>query len=146
MATVVLPALLSAAAWGAYPIFIDLAEQVEGGPTASLIMVTQAVGGLLLLPLLLRDPRLGTRPLGHADWWSITGLVALIAMLDVLWTVLYFLLVDQLGPVLTNLLAATAPVFSVLGGVVLLRERPNLRIVAGGMLAFGGVMLASICG
>jgi len=43
-------------------------------------------------------------------------------------SVCYYLLIDHLGAVLTTLIVASSPIFSIAGGVALLRERLGVKL------------------
>ena len=54
-------------------------------------------------------------------------LIVLAGLLEASVSVLFYLTIVALGPVLTMLIMATTPVFSIVFGVIFLRERPGLR-------------------
>ncbi len=48
-------------------------------------------------------------------------------VLNGLFAVLFYVLIDQIGPVLTTLIVGTSPIFAILGGMIFLRERVGVR-------------------
>jgi drug/metabolite transporter (DMT)-like permease len=50
--------------------------------------------------------------------------------------------VGELGAVLTNVAIATSPVFAIIGGMLLLRERLSLKLALAVTLTLFGVLLA----
>ena len=63
--------------------------------------------------------------------------------LEVVFSVLFYLVIDELGAVLAMLLAATAPMFGVVAGMVLLKERLSARLALAITLTIGGVFIAT---
>ena len=58
--------------------------------------------------------------------------------------VLFYVLIDQIGPVLTTLIVATSPIFAIVGGMVFLRERVGARLALGVAVTLAGVFLATL--
>ena len=57
---------------------------------------------------------------------------------------LYYVLIAQIGPVLTTLIIATAPVFAIAGGVLFLHERLGRRLALGAGVTLAGVLVATL--
>jgi len=109
------------------------------------MMVESQVIGMLALGgyLLWRRAPLFTRRLaGHARTHVVWLLVASGA-LEALYAVLFYLVIDQIGAVLAMLLSATAPVFGILAGMLLLKERLSGRLAMAVALTLGGVFIAT---
>jgi len=144
---VLVPALVATISWGAYPIFVEAAERAAGGPTVGMMLESQLLGAFFLVPFLTARRRLsrGWRPppgSGRRVVWFIVAM----GVLELTWGVFFFLLVEELGPVLTGILLTMAPVFAVLGGVVLFKERLSVLAWIGAALALVGVFVASVGG
>ena len=67
-------------------------------------------------------------------------------LLEAAVSVLFFLSIAALGPVLTMLIMATTPVFTIVFGVAFLRERVGLRLALAALVTVAGVMLAALDG
>ena len=94
-----------------------------------MMLLSQALGALMLGGvLLLRRTPLAARPLTPAARRRAIRLIVLAGLLEASVSVLFYLSIVALGPVLTMLIMATTPVFSIVFGVVFLRERPGLRL------------------
>jgi drug/metabolite transporter (DMT)-like permease len=76
----------------------------------------------------------------------VTWLIVLAGMLEAAVSVLFYLSIVALGPVLAMLIMATTPVFSIVFGVVLLRERPGLRLTLAAVVTVAGVLIATLDG
>jgi drug/metabolite transporter (DMT)-like permease len=144
-ATVVALSLVTAAAWGFGPVIIELAERSTGGATTTMMVLGEAFGVLLLAPFVLarRAPLLVVVLQGRERRRVVLLLVAAGA-LNALFAVLWYLLIEHIGPVLTTLIVATSPVFAILGGLVFLRERLSARLAVGAAVTLAGVFLASL--
>ena len=71
-------------------------------------------------------------------------LLVAAGVLNALFAVLFYVLIDQIGPVLTTLIFATSPIFAILGGMVFLRERVGVRLALGAAVTLAGVFLATL--
>ncbi len=142
-AAVVLPAVVAAAAWGLSPVLVQLAEEAYGGPSAFMMVESQLLGGVALGAWILwRRAPLWTRRLEGRAKRRVAWLLVASGALEVVFSVLFYLVIDELGAVLAMLLAATAPVFGVVAGVTLLKERLSARLVLAIALTIGGVLIA----
>ena len=56
---------------------------------------------------------------------------------------LFYLVIDQIGAVLAMLLSATAPVFGILAGMLLLKERLSARLALAVAITMTGVLIAT---
>jgi drug/metabolite transporter (DMT)-like permease len=140
-------ALLTAAGWGLGPIFIDLAATAYGRATATMMLLSQALGALMLGGvLLLRRAPLAARPLTPEARRRAIRLIVLAGLLEAAVSVLFYLCIVAIGPLLTMLIMATTPVFSIVLGVVLLRERPGLRLTLAAAVTVTGVLVATLDG
>lgn len=143
VAVVVLPAVLAAAAWGLSPVLVQLAEESYGAPSAFMMVESQLIGGLALGAWLLwRRAPLFTRRLEQRARRRVTGLLLASGALEVLYAVLFYLVIEHIGAVLAMLLGATAPVFGVIAGVTLLKERLSVRLGLAIALTIAGVAVA----
>ena len=66
------------------------------------------------------------------------------ACLNALFSVLFYVLIAEIGPVLTTLIIATSPIFAILGSMVFLRERLGARLAIGAAVTLAGVFLATL--
>jgi drug/metabolite transporter (DMT)-like permease len=141
---VVLLALVSAAGWGLGPVLIQLAQQSVGGTTVSMILIAQGLGFLLLLGFVAaRRAPLTARPLTALERRRMPRLVLFIGMFEGAYAIGYYLLVQNLGPVLAAMISATTPVWAIVWGGLLLRERIGLRLGVGIGVTLLGVFLAT---
>lgn len=69
-----------------------------------------------------------------------------LGLMELTWGVLFYFLVEELGPVLTGILTGIAPVFAVLGGVLIWKERLNALAWLDAGAALAGVFIASLGG
>jgi drug/metabolite transporter (DMT)-like permease len=140
-------ALLAAAGWGLGPIFIDLAAGAYGRTTATMMLLSQVLGAVMLGGvLLLRRTPLTPRPLSPPERRRAILLLVASGMLEAVVSVLFYLSIAAIGPVLTMLIMATTPVFSIVLGVALLRERPGLRLTLAAAVTVAGVLIATLDG
>jgi transporter family protein len=140
-------ALLAAAGWGLGPVFIDLAAGAYGRTTATMMLLSQALGAIMLGGvLLLRRTPLTPRPLSPPERRRAVVLLVVAGLLEACVSVLFYLSIEALGPVLTMLIMATTPVFSIVLGVVFLRERPGLRLTLAAAVTVAGVLIATLDG
>jgi len=140
-------AVVAAAGWGIGPVLVDLASRSYGKPTATMMLESQALGAVLLGALLLvrRTPPTTRRLEGPRRRRAVLLLVAAGA-LEAVVSVLFYLSIANIGPLLTMLIMATTPAFSIVFGVVLLHERPSLRIAFAAAVIVAGVLLAALDG
>jgi drug/metabolite transporter (DMT)-like permease len=144
---VLLPALLAAAAWGVYPVTVDAAEQAAGGPTTTMMIESQFLGAVFLIPLLIgRRARARRQPPPAPARRRVLWFLFFIGILETIWGVFFYFMVEHLGAVITGVIMATAPVFSILGGLVIWHERLGLKAGAGVVLAIAGVFIAALGG
>lgn len=140
-------AVLAAVAWGLGPVFVDLALASYGRATVTMMVMSQAVGMALLgLYLALRREPLSTRPLTAGERARAARLLIAAGVLEALVTVLFYLCIEALGPVLTMLIMATTPLFTMALGTTLLRERVGVRLLAAALVTMSGVALAVLDG
>lgn len=143
VAVVVLPAVLAAAMWGLSPVLVELAEEAYGAPSAFMMVESQLIGGIALGAWVLwRRAPLFTRRLDRPARRRVVWLLLASGALEVVFAVLFYAVIDELGAVLAMLLGATAPVFGVVAGVTLLKERLTARLVLAIALTIGGVFIA----
>jgi len=64
-------------------------------------------------------------------------------LLEAAVSVLFFLSIAAIGPMLTMLVMATRPIFTIVFGVVFLRERIGPRLALAAVVTVAGVMLAA---
>jgi len=135
---------VAAAGWGLGPVIIELAENANGGASAGMIVLSQGLGALLLggIVLVRRSPFL-TGPLG-ADRRRLLLLLLAAGALEAVFSVLYYLIIEAIGAVLTLLLTATSPLFAILGGAVFLKEHVGRRLVVAAAITIGGVVIATL--
>lgn len=138
--------LATAAAWGLGPVLIELANDANrenGGACVTMMLESEALGALLLgLVMLWRRSPLWTRRLGPAERRHVWTLLLVTAGLEAVFGLGFYVIIDRIGAVLTMVIIATSPIFSIAGGVFFLRERFSLRLGLAAALTLGGVLLA----
>ncbi len=140
-------AVLAAAGWGLGPIFIDLAAGAYGRPTATMMLLSQVLGALMLGGvLLLRRTPLMLGALTPPQRRRAVALLVVGGLLEAIVSVLFYLSIEAIGPLLTMLIMATTPVFSIVLGVVFLRERPGLYLTLAAVVTVAGVLIATLDG
>ena len=142
--TIIALSLLTAASWGLSPVLIQLAERANGGATASMVVLGEALGIVLLAPFAIA--RRGRLFVGdyRRRRRSILALLVAAGVLNAVFAVLYYVLIAQIGPVLTTLIIATAPVFAIAGGGLFLHERLGRRLALGAGVTLAGVIVATL--
>ena len=144
-AVVIVLALATSAGWGLSPVLIQLAENSVGGPTTTMMLESQSLGLLMLAALVLwRRPPLFTRPCPSGQRRRVLLLLLTAAVFEVAFSVVFYLLIQAIGAMLTVLVIATSPIFSILGGVVLLKERLGAKLVVAAAITLTGVFLVTI--
>ncbi len=140
-------AVVAAAGWGLGPVLIELASRSYGRPTATMMIESQVLGAVLLGALLLaRRAPLTTRRLEGPRRRRAVLLLLAAGALESGVSVLFYLSIANIGPLLTMLIMATTPVFSIVFSVVLLRERPSPRLAFAATVTLAGVLLATLDG
>ena len=143
--TVVALSLVTAAGWGFMPVMVQLAERSAGGASTTMIVLGEAFGVVLLAPFVLaRRSSLLTVSLRGRERRRVVALLVGAGVLNALFAVLFYVLIDEIGPVLTTLIIATSPIFAILGGMVFLRERLGARLALGAGVTLTGVLLATL--
>ena len=140
-------AVIAAAGWGLGPVFIDQAATAFGRATAGMMLLSQVLGAIMLGGvLLLRRTPLTAHPLTPVEHRRAIWLIVLAGLLEASVSVLFYLSIVVLGPVLTMLIMATTPVFSIVFGVIFLRERPGLLLSLAAGITVAGVLIAVLDG
>jgi drug/metabolite transporter (DMT)-like permease len=143
--TVAALSLLTAAGWGFGPVMIELAERSVGGASTTMIVLGQAFGVVLLSPVMLaRRAPLLISPLQGRDRRRVIVLLVGAGVLNALFSVLWYVLIHEIGPVLTTLITATSPIFAIVGGMVFLRERLGTKLALAAAVTLSGVFLATV--
>jgi transporter family protein len=141
--TVIVLSLVTAAGWGLGPILIDLANTAYGRVTATMMIESQLIGMLVLGALVVaRRVPLTPRRLSSPERRRVTRLIVLCGALETVITILFYLCVEHIGPVLTMLIMAASPVFAITIGFAVLRERVGVRLVSAALITLAGVALA----
>lgn len=144
--TVIALAIVTAAGWGLAPVLIEQAQRALGGNSATMMLMSQAIGLILVLPIVVARRRVLLRPLRRGERRLLILLVLASAALESVFAIAYYFLIDNIGAVLTVLIIATSPVFSILGGILLLKESYNRRLAVGASLTLAGVAMAILGG
>jgi drug/metabolite transporter (DMT)-like permease len=145
--TVVLLSLLTAAGWGFGPVMIQLAVESVGGTSTTMILMGEVIGVILLLPFVRwRRSWVFVQPLPPGEMRQALWLLVAAGALHALFAVLFYLLIEHIGAVLTTLIVATSPIFAILGGVLFLGERFGVRLRVAAAVTFAGVCLAIVDG
>jgi len=129
-------ALLAAAViWGAAPPIFRWA--LFNVPLFSLAFLRFGIAALLLFPLVRKELRGLTR-----SSLPPPPLLLLAGLLGVTLNIALFFSGLKLSTALNaGLLIGASPLLSVAGGIFLLKEKPQRRILAGALLGFGGILL-----
>jgi len=136
--------LLAAAGWGLSPVLIQMAEGAYGEPSAFMMLESQLIGMAALGAFIAwRRAPLFTRRLTGIARRRMIWLLLASGALEALFSVLFYLVIDQLGAVLAMLLSSTAPVFSIAAGMLLLKERMSARLALAVALTMTGVVIAT---
>ncbi len=136
--------LVTAAGWGFSPVLVQLAERSTGGATTTLVLLGEALGVALLAPFVIAQRGRLFAPGCGARRGRIALLLAGAGVLNAVFSVLYYVLIAEIGPVLTMLITASAPVFAIAGGVLFLHERFGRRLALGVGVTLTGVLLATL--
>jgi drug/metabolite transporter (DMT)-like permease len=139
-------ALLAAAGWGLGPVFIELATESLGAASATMMLQSQTMGLLMLLPIVWRRHRVVMRRLTRPEWRLVVRFVLIASVLEAYFAVAYYLLIDEIGSVLTVLIIASSPVFAILGGMRFLGERYSWKLAIGAAVTLVGVAIATLEG
>jgi drug/metabolite transporter (DMT)-like permease len=143
--TVVALSLTTAAGWGFMPVMVELAERSAGGASTTMMVLGEVFGVVLLVPLMLaRRTSLFVVTPQAGDRRRVVALLLWAGVLNAFFSVLFYVLIDQIGPVLTTLIIATSPIFAILGSMVFLRERLGARLALGAAVTLTGVFLATL--
>ena len=136
--------LVAAAGWGLSPVLIQLAEGAYGEPSAFMMLESQVIGMLALGAFVSwRRAPLFTRRIAGSARSRMIWLLLASGALEALFSVLFYLVIDQLGAVLAMLLSSTAPVFGIAAGMLLLHERLSARLALAVALTMTGVLIAT---
>jgi drug/metabolite transporter (DMT)-like permease len=142
--------IATAAAWGLGPVLIDLANdanRVNGGACVTMMLESEALGALLLGAVMLwRRMPIWTRRLERSELRRAVVLLLVTACFEAVFGLGFYVIIDRIGPVLTMLIIATSPIFSITGGVIFLRERFSVRLGFAAALTLAGVVLAVLDG
>jgi drug/metabolite transporter (DMT)-like permease len=145
--TVLLLSLLAAVTWGVYPVIVEAAENAAGGPTAGMMVESQLLGAVFLAPFVFGRRARSRRARPPADALRRTiWFFVIIGVLETMWGVLFYFLVENLGAVITAVMTAATPVFSIMGGVLIWKERLPFKAALGALLAITGVLVAALGG
>jgi transporter family protein len=142
---VIVLSVLTAVGWGLGPVLIQLAERSVGGTSVTMVLQSQGLGLALLAGIVLaRRAPLATRRLTPQERRRTIWLVVAAGVLEATFSIVYYLVIEHIGAVLTVLIGATSPIFAIAGGVVLLRERLGRRLALGALVTLLGVFLATV--
>jgi drug/metabolite transporter (DMT)-like permease len=144
-APVVALSLLTAAGWGLGPVLIELAERSNQGASAPMIVESQLLGlGLLLAIARWRHSAVLVHALGPGERRRVVLLVVAGGVIEAVWAVLYYLVIAHIGALLAVLIISTTPVFGILGGIVVLKERLSARLALAAAVTLLGVFLVTL--
>ena len=137
--------LVTAAGWGLGPVLIQLALQSVGGASTTMMLQSQTMGLIMLGGIVVGRRASGLRAPAAPRRAADRGLLIVCAgLLEATFSVLYYLIIDHIGPVLTVLIGSTAPLFAILLGVLVLRERFGKKLALAAAVTLLGVFLATL--
>jgi len=137
-------AIAAAAAWGCGPVLVEMAEDSLGTVSATMMLESQVIGFLVIgAVVLVRRAPLLTRPLEHGERRLVRRLLLASGILEATFAILYYLCIDQIGAVMLILVVATAPVFSIAGSIVFLKEKVSSKLLLAAAITVSGVMIAA---
>lgn len=136
--------LVAAAGWGLGPVLVQMAEEAYGAPSAFMMLESQLIGLLALgafiawrrAPLFTR--RLTTPARRRMLWFLLAS-----GALEAVYSVLFYLVIEHIGAVLTMLLSSTSPVFGIAAGMLFLKERLSARLALAVAITMAGVVIAT---
>ena len=137
--------LVTAAGWGLSPVLVQLAERSTGGATTTMMLLSGGLGIVALAPFMaVRRRALFVRRPDARVRRRIVALLVAGGVLNAVFSVLYYVLIAQIGAVLTMVTTATAPIFAIVGGVLVLRERFSRWLALAAAVTLLGVFLAAL--
>jgi transporter family protein len=138
-------ALVCAAAWGVAPLLIQAAMDDLGGPSLWMLVLSQSLGALILAPLVWRRRRrILVCPISPGERRVIVWLFVVSGLLEALFSIVFYFVIEAVGAVLTTITIAASPVFTILAGVLFLKERPGGKVLFAAGVTLCGVFLATV--
>lgn len=105
---VIVLSVLTAVGWGLGPVLIQLAERSVGGASVTMVVQSQGLGLALLAGIVLaRRTPLATRRLTPQERRRTIRLVVAAGVLEAIFSIVYYLVIEHIGAVLTVLIEAT---------------------------------------
>jgi drug/metabolite transporter (DMT)-like permease len=134
-----LAVVLAALAYGIAFVYASRRLPRSAGSPLGLAAGQMLAAALIVLPFaalqsVLRPPSVG--------WLPALNVVALGVLGTGLAYVLYYRLINDLGPTTASFVVYLVPLFGVLGGYLVLGEQIGVNTAAGGALVIGGISLA----
>jgi len=141
---VIVLAVVTAAGWGLNPVLIELGENAYGGPSAAMVVESQALGIVLLGAIIwARRSPLVSRRLTPAERRAVVWLIVAAGVLEAIFAVGFYLVIAGIGSVLTTLIIASSPVFSIAGGLLFFKERLGWKLGLAAGVTLAGVLVAT---
>lgn len=97
---------------------------------------SQILGGVIMLPLLPFGP-----PMGAITWFVVANILGLAILCSAIAYLLYYRLIEDLGPTKALTVTFLMPIFGMLWGTVLLGETVTAGMIAGCLLIIAGTGL-----
>jgi drug/metabolite transporter (DMT)-like permease len=85
-----------------------------------------------------------SRRLAPGERRPVVLLLVAAGVLEAIFAVGFYLVIDGIGAVLTTLIVASSPVFSLAGGALFLRERIGWKLGLSAAVTIAGVLLATL--
>jgi drug/metabolite transporter (DMT)-like permease len=126
--------LLAALSYAVASIYAKVAFRAM--PALSLTLGQELLAGLVMLPLALASP-----PAALPSLAAFGATIVLALVMTAGGNLLYFYLLDHVGPTKTQSVAFLIPVFALLAGVVFLGEPVTGGMLTGLSIVFAGVLL-----
>jgi drug/metabolite transporter (DMT)-like permease len=139
--------VVTAALWGLSPVLIQLAIRANGSLAATMFILSQAIAAVLLTPLLVfrRRPVLVAK-VTPSQRRRVAAIVLASGALEAAYDALLYGVIDHIGSVLMVLILASAPVWSIAGAMLFLKDRPAPKMLLAAGIVLLGVLLATLVG
>jgi len=130
----VLACLLASICYGIAGVYIK--KYAKGVKPMAVAGCSQLLGGLMMLPLAPFGP-----PMGEITWFVVANILGLAILCSAIAYLLYYRLIEDLGPTKALTVTFLMPIFGMLWGTLLLGETVTAGMIAGCFLIIAGTGL-----